>query len=381
MTFKNLQWRKSLAYFWETYINWQYYLLVCPFRLDLQPEDHRNPKSYPHYLAKSWLPQKILCAFFTILYFPQALLKLLLNLPTNAKDPSKYFAVTYVASVTLYEVTFIKIYWMRQADITGILNFLLDPQNTFPIPASGSFPINLRGKYCFHLFRILNMTFVTGHWLHDAWVAAYPNIGCHLKLLWSTMVTIGSKSIPVLRNVTDHQRWIFPNDGYPFTIIETFLGVFAACGNYSRIVLYSHVGADLIILTATLQAAAKAFGSRMTQHSSNPLSTTRWKYIKVQYRTIKQLAILISQVLGSHMTLFLLQVIVYYSVSFDKIFIEKDFPNWVEIVPVSFYCANNIVVLWITGDISVQVRTLNFHPISQCFMVGACMINVKVCFI
>lgn len=173
------------------------------------------------------------------------------------------------------------------------------------------------------------------------------------------MVVTGTRSFLVFGNVTDHQEWISSEDAnYPFSAVETLLGVLAACGTYCRLIFYSHAEVILVISTGTLQIVAEAFGTEIEKSCNNqegPSRTLRWINIKTQYYSIKQLATLINRVYGLTMTLLLSEVILYYSVSFGSIFIKKSFPDLGEILPVLCYWAVTIAILWMSGNVSSQV--------------------------
>lgn len=365
MTPENVQSKKWLAYFWETYFNWQYYLLVCPFRLQLQPQDPCNPKSHPHYRIQSWLPQKLGCGVLTILCLSQTLHILFHTIPTNPKDPSMYFSMAYFAIITLYKVVILKLYWLHQVGIARIANFLLDVQNNIPTPAASIFPLNSKGKYIFCILRISNTALTIGQWFYGNGTATYPKGipvagqigGWNLKWLWSTLVVSGIRSTLVVGNVTGHHEWVISDSAYPFSAVETFLGVLTACGTFCRLILNSQAELIMIISSVTLRIVASTFGEMMEQLSkkADPCSTCHWVDIRKQYLAMKQLAVLINQTLGANITLFLLETIVYYSVSFDKILIAKDFPKWAEVVPVFFYCLTTIVIFLVSGSVSGQV--------------------------
>lgn len=133
MDTKKLTVAKSSANFLKVYLDLTFYLCICPFRV-VYIYDHK--KHCGHYIAKSYLAQKLLCIIFTSLGMFW-LVRLTLHYRPSFHDttrPSDYFEIVFSIADLLQKSMTIGMFWVFQQNSLSILNFIVDENNSLAPP-------------------------------------------------------------------------------------------------------------------------------------------------------------------------------------------------------------------------------------------------------
>lgn len=388
---QNISGRQKLNYFLISYFNYNYYLLCCPFRLHFKS----GKNNIPLYELKSCFLNKLLCAFLTCLNVLQTLNILKTSLPKDVHDPKMYLIMTFLGASSLYKLVAIKNLWRNQEDILKIVNFLINPKNPIPIPHATHFMLSWKGKLVMISFCILYPLVWMCHWVVGRSTISHPSAVCDheinrmrgIEWLWTTAVISGRENFFMGNgNVTtaDMHKWTLFSCRYPFSVAETIMGVLFTLGFYSRIVIDFGLEVLLIIISCTLNMIVRAFVTNLKQGSASSdnksenevavkFSKSRkhisidmeesgiprnncWEEVHAQYEAIKELTHLINHTWGWNLFLFLVSLILYYSVSFDEIFFRNSFPQWGKIIPTVFFFCSSCLILVLAADVAVQVR-------------------------
>lgn len=83
--------------------------------------------------------------------------------------------------------------------------------------------------------------------------------------------------------------------------------------------------------------------------------SANWATILKQYKAMKELANLINSLFGTSFTLFLVNVILDFAISFDEIFVEGTNPDWSKFIGVVFYFFNTCIILGLSAGACHQV--------------------------
>lgn len=102
-----------------------YALCLSPFYLKLISTPTDNGIFRSEFVAKSWLPQKFICAILTILNLFWILRFLRESLPPAANNPSHHIEMLIIIVSSLYKCIMLKKLWTNQADFVNIGNFVL----------------------------------------------------------------------------------------------------------------------------------------------------------------------------------------------------------------------------------------------------------------
>lgn len=94
-----------------------------------------------------------------------------------------------------------------------------------------------------------------------------------------------------------------------------------------------------------------------------------WEHIREQYRYLTEFTTEINGLLGTNVTLFLLEFIFDYSVTLDdnRIFTNPN-PDWKTLLFCVFYLVNGMVIFYFAADIVTQVISKNFIYICKMFI-------------
>lgn len=364
--------RRRLCYFWESYFNWHYYMLICPFRINLCCDDPREPGSSQKYKIKYWRPQKLVCALLTIHYIIDTKHMFQNMLPAKSNDPSKFLIMGHFAVIIAYKFLTIKLYWFNPEKLLLIFNFVMDSANQIPLPKPTHFFMTSLGKFCFAFLRFLFYSCMLGQLVFGKGISTYPSQALHspwcFHWLWTT--------------ISIYKGWLVEDSvgngtlpSYPFTLADTLRGVLSTLGCYTRVIADTSIEVLLLISAGTLWASAKTFGMEieemmsyeddnaryaLTVSTKKDLSTngnigyhgdgSSWIQIQQRFEAMKVLAALMNDLLAWGMSLFVLETILYYAVSFDDIFVQQNFPDLKEVVPVLVFCANSWLTLLFAID-------------------------------
>lgn len=250
--------RKNITFFLQASLNCQYYLLVSPFRLKLLHVGIQNGSSKYVCHAEPWLPQKCLCFILTCLCFPWIPYTLSSALPTNPKNPTAYLTMGFYVLIGLYQISFIKKFWLQQASITKLCNFLLDTVN---ISIPNSFAMRSLARWLMILMCIMYAALSMLHWTLRKSSLTYPlefpehckGLPWNWKWLWFSGVLVGRDMFHVGNSSENDIKvvdWILSKSGcsYPFTVVDAVVGVMASAGQYFRLMLVTQCELLLLVV-------------------------------------------------------------------------------------------------------------------------------------
>lgn len=295
----------QLLYFWKSFFISQYFLLNCPFRLQVRKSEENSKV-----IAVSWLPQKVSCASITILGLVYHFEKVYTSLPTNPKNPRAYLYLGLQITRVISNLVRVKLYWFDQSELLKILNVILKKPH-FHIPDNSVVKLILQKK----IGTFMYLVFLC---VHIALVAERLT-----TTSWTKMVTFGRNNI-FSGNETTHTGDIFVG-------VVTYVGYFW----YRVTGYYAEVFTLLVAFTTWLPAKALAEQLHLSiKHcrefrgeihkacvdTFNPKVVYQeelWLHILSQYHAIKKLTGLVNNVFGSVHFYFILSIVLEYSVDLD----------------------------------------------------------------
>lgn len=382
----------QLTYFLTISLSVQYYLLISPFRLKLISLKGGKGSFHRQYQSVCWLPQKCLCAILTVLSLPWSLQLLRTSVPKNQKDPAAYLAVAFYLVVAIHMFGFIKKYWMDQSRILKILSFILDNSTQISIPSRPNLLMKPSAKITMFVLIFMYTAMAMVFWTFRRSTLAYPfellgkdgKISWSWKWLWASSVLTGKQNLFLGNSSTENiVKWILlDSSNYPFTTWETVVGLMSSAGYYFRLMLISHIELLLGVVSATLWVVAKQFGTEVEDYCSfqkyknvkenkeacktelklmhpyEGLSVDKlaWDEVKKRYEVISELTSLINQVFGWNVGIYLVDCLLYNSISIDEVFRPEIFPDFWQILGLSFYTAGMCTVLFLLADVCRQVE-------------------------
>lgn len=106
-------------------LKFSFALCLSPFYLKVHTStDNGFKRKFVH--AKSYFPQKILCAFLTILDFSWMFQYVRTSFPKDSKNPADHINMVIAVISQLFKCVMIKKLWLNQADFIKIGNFILN---------------------------------------------------------------------------------------------------------------------------------------------------------------------------------------------------------------------------------------------------------------
>lgn len=350
---------RELATLWKIYFDFQYFFLICPFRLKIYEGEVR---------VKSWFPQKLLCGIVSFFGFFWILRNVRLSQPINAKNPAMFLLMANLLTISFLKLLTIKQYWRNQHDLVKILQLLLDTSSHSILPTKYSRSESTKWNVIFTLMCSVYTGMALSNWITGS---------SHLSLSsdWSTswwwdQMVEGGRFNFFLGNGTS-----FP--------LENLCGAMAAIGFLWRLVLGSNVEFIVLIAAITMWLPARQFSaylqklnstshwktkhrkimfhnfqilkSRETDAVQQKGSYSNWEEIFMEYEALKELTALVNQMFGWNLGYVVLEIILYNSISFDEIFIQKGYIDWGMLSTVGIYLLTTSSALLLSADVCSKV--------------------------
>lgn len=385
--------RKELTNFLVIYIDFAYFLLLSPFRLI------RNETG--NFTAKSWLPQKICCALFTILSIFWLIRELRLSVPTNAKqskNPSKHFEMLLALLSFLVKGITVKKLWFNQAGLLDIVNWIAKNDECDGTPA---LPVVVKRKMWItqksairlicSLYTVMVLTNLgIGRGLHgSSYGTDGDNEAWSLEWWWRKMEVAGQYNFFC---ISSHYSPVGGSGGGG--IGQMLIAIPSLIGFITRHVLGSYADLFLLMAVLTVWTALKSFslileGSSEDEYLMSVFMSkvqvitlsrhpnykcggflaggreSKWVKVENYLKSIKILSKLINQVFGSHVTIFVLEAVVYYATSFDQVFIEshrgdggRGHQEYGAMIRLVFYFTSACIILLFSADVCHQMNRL-----------------------
>lgn len=215
--------------YFRTVVNTYFCFLTCPFRLGLRSLGSRNS----FYIAKSYLPHKVMCAIILLLGLLNDIQSFLNVIPQekDRKNPAKYFFFVTVTLGQIHRISSMWQLWFRQQTFVNVLNLNLndDIKNVSLRKLSLKYSI---------LFPALVFMFV-GMGLSSSLFAAQAFIPTTEKSThwsfatwWNAMVQNGWKMFFMSGDKTNLTTPIVEKQAY--SGIDIFMGLLGTLGYYMR---------------------------------------------------------------------------------------------------------------------------------------------------
>lgn len=245
--------RYSLVVLWKIFLDFQSILLCSPFRLKVS----RNGE---YASIQTCLLQKLVCGLYAFVGFFWVLRNVRHTLPTNPKDPSLYLVMALHITVSLLKLITVKKFWLDQAKLVQIVNFILDKNNNLPFPKTESH--NILAGYFGKLVVPLSCSLYTGmaisHWISERFYFISPASHNH------------HEDIPINTwNFTSWWRGMVEEGRYTYFLQydnnfnDTTAGILAAVGFLWRLLLGANVELFLLLVAFTLWVPASEFQKRL----------------------------------------------------------------------------------------------------------------------
>lgn len=340
---------------WKIYLDFQYFLLCCPFRLAISPGGRSA-------IIKSNLVQKTLCLFYNILGFFWTFRNLpLSSLASNPKDPSMYLFLAVNVENLLVKCATVKRFWFDETKIVAIIDFILDAENNLPFPKTSSNLLVTPLSYllailaCLHYTGMAIIHFLTGRLYYVASVgsSSIPLESWNVSVWWDQMLSEGRFSFFINGQVSNE-------------IFDRVAGILAAVGYLWRLVLGGNEELFFLLAVLTMWIATNEFQTRFKapcDGKSNTMKGVRtWSEISREYDALKILADKINGVFGWTIFYMVIQTALFNSVNTDDIFMNEFSTNWPKIVSFIIYSLTIGSIFLLMADCCRKVvKISNFY--------------------
>lgn len=333
----------------KIYLDCQYFLFCCPFRLVIAKDGHCAT-------TKSNIIHKCICFVYKILGLFWTIRSLQTSsLPSNSNDPSLLLGLALDIDTAYIKIATVRRYWRGEENLLQIANFILDPDNDLPIPQTRRSLLLKAVLWISTSFACILLTgmgvahFFTGslYYVRSSETAANSTLHWNRSCWWNRMLHDG--------------RVIFFMDPQPPNAsIEVVAAVLATVGHLWRLVLGATEELFCLIVVIALWVIANEFEKRL-QHSriaklDKPTKAHTWTEISREYEAIKTLADLMNHILGWTLLGMVVQTALYNSVNAD-IFLKASRTSWTKTVAFTTYSLSVSVIFLFAADISRKVFT------------------------
>lgn len=329
------------------YLNFQYFLLCCPFRLIVARGGQKVK-------IKTNLIQKILCFVCTILGLFWLVRNLQINnVLSNPKDPSVYLSLAVNVANLFLKFATVKRHWGDEEKLLQIANFILDTKNDLP------FPDICRN----HIFIPLT------HILTTLVCILFTGLGIVHFLMGNLyfLTSVNSTESTVLnwnasswwtRMLAEGRVTFFLDNQNVNGKVGSATGILAAIGYLWRLVCGANEELWPMIFAFIIWVSVQEFQARLQISESNcqdQISTARtWATISKEYEAIKFLTCMINDIFGWTLLCMVLQTTLYNSVNTD-IFLNDAVTSWSKVIPFAIYSLAIASVFLLAADSDKKV--------------------------
>lgn len=326
-----------MSNFLKIYFHYCFYFGLCPFHF-----------SWKHgkFSVKSNPIQKIVCVathlFSVVVLLRDLQSKLIQPSSTFHKNPVKYFHLMDSLFNFIYKFTLLKRFWLNQPRFEQIMNFLANQE---------SFHSGLETQS-----KLQNPVFIHAIMLFYTLVAVSSLI-CGKNFV-SSLDDLSPRwwyrRLVVLGRYTFFIDWKMQS-GAPelanITLWENVIGVITGAGLLSRFLLGFFIDLCILTMACTLWTVCinftreiefnpfenwieynpksqlknnLAFVERISQTQRNPKAVVPWAQIYAYFDSVRILANLLNEAIGSLVIWFVLEALMYYSVNMDGFLVTKD---------------------------------------------------------
>lgn len=373
---RNLEIRTStlgtqiLTDYWQIFFASQYILFCCPFCIIKSPPGSSTSCSFR---AAGWLPQKILCAIFTVTnllwmqYYAQR------KIPKNMSDPSEYLNLMSQVNIVVLKLFVLRIYWLGQNDILKLLNFLADTRkNTYQFFLAKNCSVTVACKLVFFCWCSVYPILITIEWIF--WVERQQGEGIY----W--LATLGNNGRKAF--LVEHFTAEMPLN-QTLTMAQSAFAFVTSASQFNQEMFYSNLPIIILLPILTLWPLVKTFIAELfksTYTESNSLATCRmsvpctmgafttvhlsWPTIKKSYGALIKVATMINSLFGLAFTCFIANTIFYYSTQFSEYILialnDHDSSTILNLIYLVLNFCSTFATFLFAGDICIQVFSVQF---------------------
>lgn len=355
----------------ELYFNFAYFLCLSPYRVAFASTV--DQKSLGKYISKSWWPQKMLCGIFQllILFWVFEEIRLAPGSYPNFKNPSVYFDGAAAVIGGLVKVFTVTSFWFHfQQDTIDILNYLLSVMKTGALPVKSRTVSILRSK-----------TLIRGICLAEFILCLFvASAGKGLIVTEANGNQTSDENyfgifISRLRKSTRRTFFLAENSQEDFSSHEVLLVIFGAVGYLQKwllngydlvlmflmiLILWLHVSDFVAELQESLYSKPSNVMFVTTKKDLNKDGHISWHKFKQHYLSLHQLAAMTNKSIGTRMTVYLMELVVYFSTNIDEIFREASLAmhsqqvtwNVLRIGSVTIYFLKACIMLYFSASVS-----------------------------
>ncbi len=332
----------SPTIFYKIYFSTIYFLLCSPFHISFRGE---------HFVKKTWWPQKLICAFMTIISIYWILQDLGPSkyTPNAPKNPTVLFVTACKLINAVGLLATLKLIWCNQEKFILILNHLGKKFGNC-IQSQNSKRYNLECIFSAKLLVPCTCGLYTGIALFDA--LAGRGLGVYQK---------------------SHEARLNSTAEYFPLQLDKIISVILKVGWYHRRILGAHMEAFLLFTACTMWTSVNHLVYFLDNNSTKENSKQDfifvgkhiiiemecrhkgWLSIYSQYLSLKQLTNMINPIIGFSVTCSLAAGVLEYAIGLDEVFVEKTASQLANSAGIIFYFFNKITFIMISADVCRKI--------------------------
>lgn len=301
------------------------------------------------FCIKSWLPQKLFCFIHTFLGCFWFLREMRQSRPVNSNIPTLHFRSMVSILTSLIKGTMIKNFWFNQESILNILNFISSQRTHNPLEE------RMRSKH--KMSKFLSPKYITILFCLLCLALTHFNmsIGRGLYGYYDADKSDANWIKPIWRwekmEVAARYNFFVENLNVSNNILSGWvLTAPASIGYHFRQSIGYFCDTFLLMNVLTMWTAAKSFAVLLEKDASDG-TVPQWKGIYDRFKFLEDLSVYINKVVGTQTTLFLVEMVLYYAVNLDDVFIDgrRDF-DWGKVIPLIMKIALGFSVVLFSAD-------------------------------
>lgn len=342
------------------YINYGYYLGICPFRITNKQNSTVNIepgiKQVQSPQIKNWLPQKVFCLFGHILAFFWLIEKLRQSESSKKRDAAYYIRIGDLILGVLIKVVVLKKMWFNQDYFLQLINYIRNKTYIFKLQETSSTIM----VYILCVYNtILSLASICGG-VH-MWPRGDKNTWN--STLWFDKMMVASKHLFFIEN---HRNQTNLNFSFIQSWDEYIFFSFATFGFVQRHMLSFYGDIRLVVSVYTLWIATAHFHCQIKESNMQQISNENdkcfvkklsWKTVDCNFKDLKQLSEILNNLIGTQVTCMLLQFTFHDArtiVGFRK---RLDNHDWGGLVRKLTYTGTSFGFLWFAANACHKVNS------------------------
>lgn len=295
-----------ICYSLKLFFDFCYFLCISPFRLVWDKTTHS-------YFIHCFLPQKLFCAFITVLYLIPLCSSLRHEYPNNPKSSNQIFTYFKVVFFVIFRLNFLKILWLNQLQIKNLINFILKSNFQFVVSYWHRIFFSKGVQILVLAFQLalILVSFITGHRLFpDSFQVTQLSLST-----WSSQVLTSARRALFLKasdqsaQISKYQQAWSASDYFLFLV-----GSFGFLYRHIHILLSEFY---LYLLSAVMWCCTSSFAVHTLRYCKS------WMTLKQNYKLLASLAAHINHSLSTLAFWWLTGSIFYFSLNVDIMFLKQ----------------------------------------------------------